>query len=252
MLRGFYLASNGILNTQRTLNTIANNVANSQTSGFKGDLSVQNTFDRELILLNQGRTNETGTFEYKYTEESFTDFTQGSFEFTERPLDIAIQGPVYFNLETTEGDKVMTRNGQFIIDEEGFLAIEGAGRLLSNNGPVNVGTSNFSVSNAGEVYVDGENVGTLELSYIPNSDVIEKHGDNTFTFREDENGELPDATIPEDIEYAVLQGAFERSNIDVAVEMTRSMAAQNTFNALAQALQMLDEINTKTVDIGRI
>ena len=55
------------------------------------------------------------------------------------------------------------------------------------------------------------------------------------------------------MEYSVIQGAFERSNVDVAVEMTRAMAAQRSFESMSQALKMLDSINEKAVtQLGKV
>ena len=243
MLRGFYLASNGLINQQRTMDTIANNIANSQTAGYKNDLSVNNTFKRELILLNQGRKNKTGTFEYRYTDKSFTQLKQGSFEFSESPVDVAIDGPVYFNIENKDGETVLTRNGQFFVDNEGYLALDGVGRVLLENGPLKVDGSDFAISNSGEVTVAGNSAGKLALTYISEMDNVEKQGDNAFTLVKDENGQVSDGAIPDGTVYNIIQGAFERSNVDVAVELTRSMTAQSSFESLSQAIKMLDGIN---------
>ncbi len=248
MLRGFYLASTGLINQQRTINTISNNVANSQTAGFKSDLSVQNTFKRELILLNHGRKNTTGTIEYKYTEESYTHLAQGSFEFTGRPLDVAIEGDVYFNIRTPDGVQCLTRNGQFNIDDEGYLSLVGVGRVLSANGEIYVGTSDFQVTNTGEIILDGQSLGNLSLTYIEEGTTIQKIDDNLFVVPEGEQTDMP-----ANVNYEIIQGAFERSNVDTAVEMTRAMAAQRSFEAISSALKMIDTINqSAATQLGKI
>ncbi len=248
MLRGFYIASNGLLNQQRVLNTISNNVANSQTPGYKSDTSVQNTFKRELIRLNNGRTNKTGTIEYKYTERSYTQLTQGSFEFTEKPLDIAIEGPVYFNIAGKDGNQYLTRNGQFSIDEEGYLELDGSGRVLGGNGPIYVGKSDFAVTANGDIYIDGQYSDSLMLTYVAENSNVNKTGDNLFTLAEG-----AETIPPEDLEYNIIQGAYERSNIDLATEMTKAMAAQRSFESIAQALKMVDGINEKAANqLGKV
>ncbi len=252
MLRGFYITANGMINQQRTINTISNNVANSMTPGYKTDTSVQNTFKRELILLRNGKTTKSGTFEYKFTEESRTSLEQGGFEFTERPMDIAIQGPVYFNLSTSDGDTLLTRNGQFSIDSEGYLYLPGGGRLLGENGEIKVGGSDFVISEKGEVRVDGNVIDTLELTYIQDNANIQKFGDNTFIRITEEGEEVPEG-IPADIEFSIIQGAYERSNVDLGVEMTKAIAAQRAFESLSQALKMIDGINQRAVsELGKI
>jgi len=248
MLRGFYIASNGIINQQRTLNTISNNIANSQTPGYKADTAIHNTFKKELILLNGGRTNKTGTFEYKFTESTYTGLSQGSFAFTESPLDVAIQGPVYFNIQSNSGDRLLTRSGQFNIDDEGYLSIKGTGRIMGENGEIYLGKSDFTIANNGDIFVGGARVDKLELTYVEETKNVEKFGENTFTLIDGANGE-----IPEGMEYSVIQGAYERSNVDVAVEMTRAMAAQRSFEAMSQVLKQLDQINQRAAnELGKI
>ena len=240
MLRGFYIASNGLINQQRTLNTISNNVANSQTAGYKADTSVKNTYKRELILLNGERRTTSVSIQYKYTESTYTGLTQGSFEFTQKPLDVAIQGPVYFNLQSNSGNRLLTRDGQFSIDDEGYLALQGGGRVLGENGQIFVGKSDFTINNKGEVFIDGNRTDKLELTYIEETSDIKKFGNNTFTMIDGTNGQ-----IPEDLDYSVIQGAFERSNVDPAIEMTRAIAAQRSFAAMAQVVTQLDKVNQR-------
>lgn len=242
MLRGFYIASNGMINQQRVMNNISNNIANVQTAGYKSDTVVQNTFKRELLLLNGARKNTTGTIEYKYTEMSKTDLSQGSFKFTESPLDVAIQGSVYFNLQSDNGDVLLTRNGQFSIDDEGYLSLDGGGRVMGENGPIMLGTSDFSIGNDGSIFSNDVLVDKLELTYIAEADDVQKQGENTFI----KIGEIKEE-IPEGTEFSIIQGAYERSNVDISAEMTKSIVAQRSFEAISQALQMIDTMNQKAV-----
>ncbi|MFA5657795.1 MAG: flagellar hook-basal body protein [Oscillospiraceae bacterium] len=253
MLRGFYITANSMINQQRTIDTISNNIANSMTPGYKADSSVKNTFKKELILLADGKTSKGGTFEYKFTESTKTSLEQGSFEYTERPLDVAIQGPVYFNLSTDDGNTLLTRNGQFSIDGEGYLYLPGGGRVLGENGEINVGTSDFVINEKGEITVDGNVIDTLELTYIEDDADIQKSGDNTFIRIVEEGEEQLSGEIPEDIEFSIIQGAYECSNVDISIELTKAMEAQRSFEALSQALKMIDTINQRAVsELGKM
>lgn len=240
MLRGFYIAANGLINQQRTLNTISNNVSNSQTPGYKADTAVHNTFHKELIMLKNGKLSEGGTIEYKYTELTNTGLTQGGFEFTQRPLDVAIQGPVFFNVKSSDGEELLSRSGQFSIDGEGYLYLPGAGRVQGENGEIQVGNSDFSISSSGEVLSNGTQIGKLKLSYVEESGNIEKSGNNTYKLLEGQTGEIPEGT-----DYSIIQGAYERSNVDVSAEMTKAIAAQRAFESMSQAIKQIDTINQK-------
>ena len=237
MLRGFYVASNGVLNQQKVIDTISNNIANSQTPGYKYDTTVQNTFKTQLLKLQGKQPNKTGTIEYKYFEESKTCLDQGSLEYTQKPLDIALSGPAYFNINAGNEER-LTRNGQFSIDADGYLSLSGVGRVVGTQGEIYVGKSDFVIDNSGNVFIDRQRVNTLKLTFVNDNSNLHKNGDNTFT-QIDTQEDIPNA----DYDFAVIQGAYERSNVDVAVEMSRAMTSQRSFESMSQALKMLDKVN---------
>ncbi len=254
MFRGYYIAANGIINQQRVIDTVTNNIANGQTAGYKKDTNVPTTFDRQLLLI-RGQKNKTGTIEYKTFDKTSTSLEQGTFEYTGSRLDVALKGNVYFNIQPKsemykdDGEVLLTRNGQFNIDDEGFLALGSAGRIMGKDGPIQIGTADFAIDEQGNITTSDGKTFQLALSYVDeNTDVLKK-GDNMFAAAEGTN--IP-AEIPEGTEYAVIQGSFERSNVNTAVEMTKSMAAQGIFNACSQSLQMFDTINQKTAELGKI
>ena len=248
MFRGYYISANGMINQQRILDVTSNNIANSKTAGFKSDRNVSDTFARQLILI-RGKKNATGTIEYRTFEKTQTDLTQGSFEFTERRLDVAIKGDVFFNIAPTsnlyeENDVLLTKNGQFNIDDEGYLALGSAGRVLGTDGPIQIGTADFSISNDGVITTSDGKTFTLKLSSVDGEDVLKK-GDNMFT--------AENVTDAQAGNYEVIQGAFERSNVDISTEMTRAIEAQRVFDACSQALKQMDSINQRAAsEIGKI
>lgn len=240
MYRGYYLAANGIINQQRILDVISNNIANVKTAGYKKDISVPTTFERQLLLI-RGEKNETGTIEYRDLDKIHTALEQGSFEFTERRLDVALRGNVFFNIRPDDGGAPMlTRNGQFCIDEEGYLALDGAGRVLGETGEIQLGTADFAIDNKGNIRTEDGRSYRLLLTYVEeNRDVI-KEGDNLFLPSEGTAGALP-----QNADYDVIQGAYERSNVNVGEEMTKAIAAQRLFEACSQALKQIDQINQR-------
>lgn len=252
MYRGFYLATNGVINQQKIMDTISNNIANAQTAGFKADTNLPTTFNREFLLIRgERKPNTTGTIEYRKTDRISKALEQGTFEFSGRVLDVAIDGNVFFNVAPTSqhyaaDEQLLTKNGQFNIDDEGFLALGGAGRVLSETGPIQLGSSDFSISETGLLTTAEGQTFQLQLSYIPDDALMEKRGDNMFA----SEGAVP---IPEGTKYAVMQGAFERSNVDVTKEMTRAIEAQRLFDACSTALKQMDVLNQKAAtDIARL
>ena len=251
MFRGYYIAANGMINQQRVINTTTNNMANSQTAGFKRDTNIPTTFERKLVLL-RNQNNKTGTIEYRSFEQTNTSLEQGSFEYTSSKLDVALKGNVYFNIQPKsqlykdDGETLMTRKGQFNIDDEGFLALGSAGRVMGSDGPIQIGTSDFAIDEKGKITTADGREFQLKLSYINSSTDVLKKGDNMFALSQAATDANVSTEIPAGEDYSVIQGAYERSNVDAGEEMTKVMAAQSNFKSCSQMLQMFDTINQKT------
>lgn len=238
MNRGFYHAANGMILNQRKIDTYGNNLTNLSTSGYKSDTAVTNTFQKEMILV-QNRRKLSGAFQQTYIEKTPTNLEQGSLEYTESKFDVAINGEVYFNVAGFNGENMLTRNGQWELDSEGFLCANNSGRILGNNGEIFIGTSDFVIDNKGNITISGQYADTLRLSYMDSaSSDVTKYGANLFS---SENA----ADIPDGLEYDIIQGAYERSNVDSNYEMTRLMEAQRMFEANSAILKQMDAINAK-------
>lgn len=122
MLRGYYTAANGILNEQRILKVITNNLANASTAGYKTDEAIPTTFAEKLLLMQHGRRSETGTIRYRTIDYTFTETEEGTYENTNSRMDVALMGDIYFNIEDRRtGERLLSRNGQFTLNEEGYL-----------------------------------------------------------------------------------------------------------------------------------
>lgn len=242
MLRGYYTAANGILNEQRILKVITNNLANAKTAGYKTDEAIPTTFAEKLLLMQHGRRSETGTIRYRTIEYTFTDTDEGTFENTDSRFDIALMGDIYFNIEDRRsGERFLSRNGQFTLNEEGYLTLGTTGYVLDENGErIQLGTANFTVDRMGLMTVDDGRVYNLGLTYIPAETDIEKVDDNLMR---PYGGEVPINNIPDDYIYQVRQGWFERSNVNIGEETIRAMDAQHVFTACSTALKITNSIN---------
>lgn len=241
MLRGYYTSVNGMINEERILNVITNNLSNTKTAGYKFDTALPTTFEDELLLLKNGQRSETGTIRYRTLEQTFTSLEDGTYEQTGSPLDLAVMGSVYFNIEKrTSGEVLLTRNGQFNIDNDGYLALGSAGRVIDDNGdPIYLATSEFSVNEQGLITVDDGRQIQLALTFVEDTSDVERIDTNLFRPYEDLGwGNAPDENI-----YRIRQGWYERSNVDVADEMTKAMDANSLFRANSQALQIINAVN---------
>jgi len=249
-MRGFYNATQAMLVKQRELDTVANNIDNINTSGFRKDEVTLNTFMDELIWVQRRRATHSGTFQQTYVEESRTNLEQGNFEFTESKFDVAIQGNVYFNITDRNGNTFQSRSGQFELDDNGFLTLGATGRVQGLNGDIYIGTDDFVIRSDGSITsgTTGEPIDTLLLTYIPLDapavDVL-KVGDNLFNY-------TGGAAMPADETFAIIQGAFEKSNVDGNKEMLKVIELQRMFEANSSVVKAFDAINSKSSDLAKL
>ena len=244
MNRGYYYACNGMIMNQRKLDCIGNNLTNMYTAGYKRDTIITNRFQEQMILVKH-REETSGTFAQTYVDTSYTDLGQGTFEFTESPFDVAINGDVYFNIASYNGDTMLTRNGQWELDEQGYLCLASSGRILGENGEIYLGSKDFVIDADGSIYQDGELVDKLRLSYIDPEGNVDKFGANMFT-------SVQAGDVPEGTRFEIIQGAYERSNIDVNYEMTMMMNANRIYEASSSLAKLLDSMNQKATSICKI
>ena len=240
MNRGYYTAAQGMINQQRILDAVSNNLANINTAGYRKDEIVLNTFQEQLFLVNRRR--ETSGMSYQtYVDRSKTNLEQGGFEFTDSIFDMGIYGNVYFNVRyAKDGQVYQTRNGQFGLDDEGYLWLGGVGRVQGENGDIYIGHDDFVVTEQGVILdLQANVIDTLMLTYIPPEADVHKEGDSLFLYEGEEE------QIPAGATYAVIQGAYEKSNVDAVKEITQAMQAYRMYEASSKILQYLDTINQR-------
>lgn len=238
MNRGIYHSGNGLIMNQRKLDAIGNNLTNMSTPGYRVDNILVNTFAEEMILVKH-REETSGKFVHTYIDTSYTNLEQGTFEFTDSPFDVAINGDVYFNINSYTGEQMLTRNGHWELDSAGYLCLSNSGRILGEKGEIYLGNKDFVIDPEGNIYQDGQLVDKLLLSYIDPDGDIDKFGANMFT-------SVQAGAVPEGTRYEIIQGAYERSNIDLNYELTMMMNAQRMYEASSSVFKVIDSINQKS------
>lgn len=251
MLRGFYTSASGIVTQEKRLNTIANNIANSSTAGYKKDNVTMSTFGEHIAVrmntYNQSPLHRIGNGAWmQVTDEKHTSFMQGTFDYTGRSLDMALQGEGFFVIGTPEGNR-LTRDGQFAVDEDGYLVLPERGRVQGQRGDIRVGTSKFVVSDNGTIYLmpqedDDVEEGLIELDrlaialpedYIAlEKDAAGLYVAEDYTLMREDGGQ-----------GIVMHEYVERSNVDMTEEMTRMLAAQRSLQSASQLVKMYDEMS---------
>lgn len=248
MFAGFYTAASGVLSQQRTLNVLSNNIVNAKTPGYRAERVVSGTFDFELLTrMEAGKAIQIGAGSpIRLIQEVPVNFDSNAQEETGRLLDVAIGGMGFFNVQeplpedTQEEPQVyLTRNGGFTVDAEGYLSLEGVGRVLGQKGEIRVEGSDFIIQEDGTVYnARGRWVDQLLITWPQELTQLNKATNGLYTIDEPENN----LTVENSKLY---QGMLERSNIDVNRELTLAMEAQRTFQSCSQALKILDTMNQR-------
>ncbi|MDL2294129.1 flagellar hook-basal body protein [Ruminococcaceae bacterium OttesenSCG-928-D13] len=247
MLQGFYSAASGMLQQQRHLNVIANNLANVKTAGFKVNRLVSTTFEQELLMrLERNNSAPIGTGEpIRIVDEVADLWTTGGYTETFRVFDMGITGYGFFNVQAENGNTYLTRNGQFALDEEGYLELRGQGRVLGvGNQPIRVNVDDIIVDEFGNI-TNSENglpIGQLLITAPVDGTDIE----------EQRNGMYTAAQVAVVEEPGVVQGAYENSNVDMSEELQAMIMAQRNFSSASQALQFIDATYAKAVNIAAL
>jgi flagellar basal body rod protein FlgG len=254
-MRGFYNATQAMLVKQRELDAVANNINNINTPGFRKDEVTLNTFMDELIWVQGRRATHSGTFQQTYVEQSRTFLEQSSFEYTESRYDVAIWGNVYFNVADNNGNVFLTRAGQFERDDDGYLALGGVGRVQGQGGDLFIGLSgdDFVINSDGIVFngTTGAMIGFLRLTYVPPEADMRKVADNLMTTDEGQLV-LPVGNVPDEQGYAIVQGAFEKSNVDANKEMAKALELQRMFEANSTMIKAFELINSRNADMAKL
>ncbi len=226
----------GVLNAQmRKSEVIANNLANLNSNGFKKDVAF---FD---ILRNQSKSE----VEVKVD----TDFSQGVFQKTDNPLDVAISGNGFFMIES-DHQTTITRNGHFTVDPEGYLKTSANDYVLGWGGRINLSLNGWDVQNIriskdGDIYADDRLIDQLKIVELDELKDVQKTRNNAFRFKLDNFGS-------EDTKSVVLQGYLEGSNVNAIDEMISLIEIERQFESTQKVIRTIDETMQKTTNtIGR-
>lgn len=210
----------------RQLEVISNNIANSNSNGFKADLAVYTKSDKQIDGLPDPTPDMV----------TATNTMSGGLITTERPLDVAIDGNGYFVVETPLGTRY-TRNGGLAISADGSL-VDAKGNPISGSGgaiTMDASDEDVEIGQNGEVYgmgADGRNLrGTLQVVKFENESTLQKVGDNYF-----KSDITPVESTPIE-DYKIVQGAVEGSNVNQISELTELIDISRTVSTLARIVQ---------------
>jgi flagellar basal-body rod protein FlgF len=232
MADDLFVSVSGAIARLRDLETVSNNLANAETAGYKRDLTLfRSALEQALEARGEPVPGSPGMTRVG-VDGGATDFTQGPAQFTGQPLDVAIQGDGFFQIETPDGPR-FTRAGSFRINAEGQLATPSGHPVLGKGGPIEP-TGAARITPSGEVIGEnGQRFGQLALVEFPNRDLT-KAGGNLW--KANAGVEPREVAAPE-----FAEATLERSNVAPVSELARLVALQRAFDIQMRMLQAQDE-----------
>ncbi len=245
MFQGFYDLTSNLITQNRNLNVISNNMANVSTPGFKMDRMMETTFrDEMLYRYDQDGKTEVGTVSrMNVADERITDYTEGGIRETGYPLDVGLTGEGFFVIQTDNG-QVYTRNGSFNLNNDGYLILQGMGRVLGTDGqPIQMDTDDITIDKQGRITSseDGRYFGTINVVDFADYAQLTKVTGGVF-----QTAAQPTPAA----DAVVTQKYLEDSNVALAEQMTTMMSSQRVLQGSAQILRMYDQLISRATTLG--
>lgn len=221
---------------EKRLDTIADNLANARTAGFRATEVKFETFlssaaQRPVAFASHG--------------ENYISTRTGEFTQTGNPLDIAVNGNAFFAVEGSNGP-IYTRDGRMTMNEAGELQSMTGARVLDVGGApivINPGGGNVSIARDGMISQAGAEIAAVGLFQMPEGAVLSRAGTS---------GVVPDRAALPVVEFGginVMQGFIEGSNVNPILEITRLIELQRAFESAAKFLDSSEQSLDRAVSM---
>jgi flagellar basal-body rod protein FlgF len=239
MQNATYIALSGQMAVQRQMDVIANNLANANTPGFKG----------EEMLFSQYLVEPRGTNNpLAYVEDAGTvrDLRQGPIAQTGNPLDLAISGQGYFPVQTPLGPRY-TRNGHFQLDSQGRIVTTDGYPLIGAGGqPIVAAPGSRGITVAPDGTVSAGQAGSTQQATIGTVQVVDFAVPQAVTPAA--NGLWVTDQTPQPANATIQQGMIEDSNVQPVVELTRMLAISRESGMVSSFLSEEDQRRSNAID----
>jgi flagellar basal-body rod protein FlgG len=263
MLRALYTAASGMSAQETNLDNVANNLANSSTTGFrKRRVQFEDMIYQNVVMPGAAATQQT-TFAAGLqiglgtrTATSEVVQLQGDFSATGNPLDLTIQGNGFFQVTLPSGETAYTRAGSFQVDANGNV-VTADGNPLTPAITIPTGATSITIGLDGTVSVttagqtQAQQVGTIQLALFPNPGGLNSTGNNLFLATTASGDPVQGTPGGSEGLGTIQQGYLEQSNVDVVEEFVQLIVAQRSYEANSRVVEAADQMLQGLNQLGR-
>lgn len=259
MVKGLYTAYTGMRNEQKRMDIITNNLANTDTTGYKKE-GVTNQSFSDVLAYRIKDSSTPGMDAQKIGAmnlgvkigETYRDFSQGALKVTDESFDLALSDTGFFNIEFTDkqgNTSVMySRDGNFNLTQEGYLVTQDGDFVLGTNGQhiqLNPNTTETKIDRGGRIYQNNNLVATIQVTDFEDYNYLEKYGENMFRTVE--------GATERESAAQVYQGYLEASNVETVSEMVQMIAITRAYETNQKVIQTYDNsLQISANQIGKI
>lgn len=277
MLKGLYTAYTGMVQEQRRLDVLTNNLANADTTGYKKEAMVTQAFDDMMSIRIKDTSsifdaNKTGYISLgAKVGETYTNWDMGNFKETGNDFDLAIGGNGFFAIAFTnksgETSVKYTRDGSFTVNTEGYLVTVDGDYVLNQNGAMNAdpaegnrirvnpnlpfmvdelgNVTQMPIQQGGNAVAQANVLGQIGLVDFENYDYLEKYGENLYDAIPGYQAIAATGSIN--------QGYLEASNVNVVTEMVDMITIQRAYEAGQKVIQTMDSaLGIAATQVGKV
>ena len=236
MESGYYAACTALVARTQALDTIANNLANASTVGFRAEHNVFSSVlaaaaGQPQSMLNQA-INRFGVLSGTTVDQS-----QGALQKTGNELDLGIEGSGYFVVQTADGP-MYTRNGAFQVSSHNQLVTASGDAVMGDSGVITMLPGPVSISADGTISSNGAVAGKLRMVDFPPDTELKSVGNAYYS--------APAKTATPSTDSSVRQGMLESSNVNPIEGMVELVTAQRTAEMMEHALSIYNSEIDKT------
>lgn len=265
--RGISIASKGMQSLLDMNDTIANNLANVNTSGFKKSaLTFKNIYDARIEQASAGQGIKTADYRYlgnlsmgSATDRSMVAFTQGTLSRTGNPMDVAIEGDGFFKIQDVDGKISYTRNGQFCVNNQNKLVTKDGEYVLDiKNKKIDVDLEKNQTTLDQIVFREK---GQIVINNPKNPQMLQQIAIYDFSDKENlvPNGNAKFIPSNPDVnpqliaeKFNLQQGSIELSNTSTINEMINSINVSRTYETLSKMVKEDSNLLDVAINMGRV